>query len=215
MTKSFINTTQWLLCLLLVLQALRGHSLGGAVNDSAQKPTGMYIHGSMGIPEGSGIAVFGDLYLDSANLIGAGTLAMQGNKPQNVVALHSQISNLRIDNPSNVCLQGDLRITNSLAVMQGVFDTQHGTLLLTDTTQLIIYPEAQLLSAKEHLNTALATINIQDHQGQPLAMIAPPATLNTPQKSPQKAWINKPFFDHPNHLQRVDQPPDCPLWVLA
>jgi hypothetical protein len=135
MTKTFTNSFFSFAATLLVFQSVVCWAVKKNVNDS----TGLYIkHNSLYIAaNGTGLTTFGNLYLDSVQTVGQGTLTMQSTSPKTLTAKHSTIANLAISNPTVVTLVGSLSITHSLSIAQGIFDATAASLTISPTATVL------------------------------------------------------------------------------
>jgi hypothetical protein len=145
MTKTFTYTIFSFAVTLLVFQSVVCWAVNNNVNDS----TGLYIkHNSLNIAaNGTGLTSFGNLYLDSVPSVGQGTLTMQSNSPKTLTAKHSTIANLAICNPTTVTLVGDLSITQSLTIAQGVFDATAASLTISPAATVLCTQGGTLLNS--------------------------------------------------------------------
>lgn len=100
---------------------------------------------ALGIHGTHSLVVWNDLILDQATVVGAGALVLRGSHTQHVLAKHSRVNHLQLDNPGRVVLQGELVVEKSLVVQQGTFDTRTAQLILGDTCRLRLGPGAKLL----------------------------------------------------------------------
>lgn len=106
---------------------------------------GMGVFGTaLGIHGRDSLMVAGDLVLDHADVVGEGVLVLKSKQPKRLIARNSTLTNLAIDNPTRVTLQGDLRITGHLTIKAGTFATDEGTLMLTPTCQTKLLVGGQL-----------------------------------------------------------------------
>lgn len=101
-----------------------------------QVPLGMGVFGAvLGIHSSDSLIVMGDLMLDHANVVGEGVLVLKGRQPRRLMSTNSILTNLAIDNPTQVTLEGDLRVTKHLTVKGGTFAADNGTLTVTPVCQ--------------------------------------------------------------------------------
>jgi hypothetical protein len=134
----------------------------GAVHregDSAAQATssaasGLYVkNNALGTFGDKALTVFGDVYLDNADIQGTGALTLASDKPQKIVAHNSKINNLVIDNPTVVTLEGQLLIRQKLTVSNGVFDTRNALLEFADTAQIRLEAKGRILKKCPHLDS--------------------------------------------------------------
>ncbi len=110
-----------------------------------QMPVGMGVFGPvLGIHGHDSLMVAGDLVLDHADVVGAGALVLKSRQPRRLQSTTSTLTNLVIDNPTQVTLAGDLRVTGHLTVKEGTFVTNNGILTLTPACQTQLLAGGQL-----------------------------------------------------------------------
>ncbi|PRY27022.1 hypothetical protein CLV58_13524 [Spirosoma oryzae] len=106
---------------------------------------GLGIFGkALGIHGQDSLLVAGDLVLDRAEVVGEGVLLLKSRAPQQLIARHSTLINLAIDNPTQVTLRGDLRVKQSLTVKEGTLIDRDGNLTLDPTCQTTLLAGGQL-----------------------------------------------------------------------
>lgn len=128
-------------------QALTPAPAGVQTADTSreQVPLGMGVFGTvLGIHGRDSLMVTGDLVLDHAEVVGAGALVLKSRQPRRLRSTNSTLTNLVIDNPAQVTLTGDLRVTGHITVKGGTFATNNGTLTLTPACQTLLLAGGQL-----------------------------------------------------------------------
>lgn len=115
--------------------------------------TGVYIFDTLFIGVNGNLSVIGgDLYLERAQVLGKGTLRLQGQLPVRIVSEQSQVANLRLLNPGTVTLEGNLRVNQSLTVEGGIFEVSHTRLIISDSTRIRLLSGAKVNSGVELVN---------------------------------------------------------------
>ncbi len=110
-----------------------------------QVSLGMGVFGTvLGIHGSDSLMVAGDLVLDHADVVGAGALVLKSRQPRRLMSTHSTLTNLVIDNPTQVTLAGDLRVTEHLMVKGGTLVADNGILTLAPACQMQLLAGGQL-----------------------------------------------------------------------
>lgn len=106
---------------------------------------GMGVFGPvLGIHGADSLLVAGDLVLDHASVVGEGVLVLKSQQPKRLISTNSTLTNLAIDNPAQVTLEGDLQVTQHLTVREGTFATDNGSLMLAPACQTQLLAGGQL-----------------------------------------------------------------------
>lgn len=120
--------------LLIFLWLMGFAGLGQPVDE--QSVCGIGVFDTLYVGGNSSLHVQGDVYLRDAHVLGSGTFVLDDDASQRIIAHYSEVSNLKIANPTQVVLTGDLQVTQTLTVEAGVFRADQADLILTDSTKL-------------------------------------------------------------------------------
>ncbi|MBD2757497.1 hypothetical protein [Spirosoma validum] len=136
--------------------------LGSEIAIGQDKPdstSGLGVFGNtLGIHEHDTLTIAGNVVvLDCTTIKGTGTLSLRSEKPQRVLARHSQVRNLHINNPTTVRLEGELLVAEELTIERAVFDTRTGHLSLSDSSQLRLRAAGRLVLADNELSGHIPT----------------------------------------------------------
>jgi len=133
---------------LLLVMVFCGCLAAGANTAPGKHPeqVGMAVWGNaLGIHSADTLLARGDLFLFSAHTQGNGTLLLADTAPRRIVARHSTLPHLIIDNTDTVALHGSLHLRFGLTVVQGVFDTRAADFSLADSAFVHILPGSHWL----------------------------------------------------------------------
>jgi hypothetical protein len=136
--------------------------------EAEKQPEGLYVRGEMSITKGGQMATFGDVFLDSAKIVGQGVLSFNGHLPQHLSAKASQVANILINNTTTVSLKGDLLITESLEIQKGIFDTRLGKLSFTDSAIVNISNVGKWIQAEREFLPDFSNTTVIQHYTFPI-----------------------------------------------
>lgn len=128
---------------LLLVMALCGCLAAVANTAPGNHPeqVGMAVWGdALGIHTTDTLLARGNLFLFTAHIRGNGTLLLADTAPRRIVAQHSSLAHLIIDNTDTVALRGSLHLRGGLTVVRGVFDTRTADFLLADSAFVHLLP---------------------------------------------------------------------------
>jgi hypothetical protein len=177
--------------------------------EAEKQQDGLYVKNEMSITKGGQMATFGDVFLDSAKIVGQGVLSFNGHLPQHLSARASQVANILINNTTTVSVKGDLLITESLEIQKGIFDTRLGKLSFTDSTIVNISNEGKWIQAKREFLPDFSNATIIQHYTLPIALahaIGIEAFYST--KPDTKDWETHSINYTNNIIDKINQPPE-------
>jgi hypothetical protein len=149
----------------------------------------LYIHAA------DTLVAHGNLYLFNADVAGHGTLRLSDTASRRIVAHHSSLPHLIIDNTDTVALQGDLHIRCGLTLAQGVFDTRAANLTLSDSAFVHILPGSHWLQDDDvtaHWLPILPLLPPTARQALPVADIFPSTYTGLAARPPRQS--SEAFF---------------------
>jgi hypothetical protein len=177
--------------------------------EAEKQPEGLYVRGEMSITKGGQMATFGDVFLDSAKIVGQGVLSFNGHLPQHLSAKASQVANILINNTNTVSVKGDLLITESLNIQKGIFDTRLGKLSFTNSAIVNISNEGKWIQAKREFLPDFSNTTVIQHYTFPIALahaIATEVFYST--KAYAKGWATYSINYTNNIIDKINQPPE-------
>lgn len=164
---------------------------------AAAGTAGVGIFDTLFIAAKGTFSIKGNLYLQESEVLGDGSLTLNGDAPQQIVSHNSQVMNLDIANPGLVTLNGDLRINHSLTVNKGTLNALNADLDLCDSAQIKLLAGAKLHARPEliaGLRLPAATL--------PRMIISAEAVLPGECKIKQVSYHNQPVGHHESNARQ-------------
>jgi hypothetical protein len=141
------------------------------------------------------LLVQGDLYLFNTNVSGHGTLRLRDTASRRIVAQHSSLPHLIIDNTDTVALQGSLHLRCGLTVARGVFDTRTADLSLADSAFVHLLPRGTWLQKDTPSLYWLPILPFAPPTAQPAMHLALlPLSLHSALRLPLWRRVALPFY---------------------
>ena len=119
-------------CIICILFAFISMSPG--FGSGMDKGNGIGIFDTLFIA--SSIGIKGNVYLKQAHVLGNGSVIIHGENQNKIVSDDSEVNNLEVITYSNVSLEGELAVNQSITIQYGSFDISSGQLNLSDSTEI-------------------------------------------------------------------------------